>query len=430
VRARGAIGESEGLLRELAPRVLALVLRRFRDFPAAEDAVQEALLAAAQQWTRAGLPENPTGWLVQVASRRVTDALRAERARRRREDQVIAEADAEASADMELAGPERDDALQLLFMCCHPALTRTSAIALTLRAVGGLTTAEIANAFLVPEATMAQRISRAKERIQASGVPFQMPGKSERGARLGAVLHVLYLVFNEGYASSVGSELQRTDLAEETIRLARKVRISLPDDAEVAGLLAMMLLTDARRAARTGPQGELIPLDEQDRTKWDAAEIDEGSSLIALAMSKGAAGPYQVQAAIAALHDEAHRVEDTDWPQILALYDVLERMSDNPMVTLNRIIALAMVKGPEEGLKALETLDRDKRMGGHYRLDAVRAHLEERAGRREVALAHYRRAAEATTSLPERDYLLARAAKLNLSDPPSAGAAPGSGRPE
>jgi RNA polymerase sigma factor (sigma-70 family) len=428
VRPRGVSGESEGLLRELAPRVLAMVLRRFRDFPAAEDAVQEALVAASRQWPVAGVPANPTGWLVQVATRRMTDALRAEQARRRREDQVIAEADEQLLPDFELAGPEQDDALVLLFMCCHPALTRASAIALTLRAVGGLTTAEIANAFLVPEPTMAQRISRAKERIQASAIPFRMPSDAERGARLDAVLHVLYLVFNEGYASSVGPALQRADLSEEAIRLTRGVHASLPNDVKVAGLLALMLLTDARRAARCGPQGELITLDEQDRALWDAAEIAEGTALITAAMSRGAAGPYQIQAAIAALHDEAGRVEDTDWPQILALYEVLERMSANPMVTLNRIIAQAMVKGPAEGLRALESLDRDERLVGHYRLDAVRAHLEERAGLCEAALAHYRKAAEATTSLPERNYLLARAAAL--SGPPAAGGAPGSERPE
>jgi RNA polymerase sigma factor (sigma-70 family) len=400
------------LLRELAPRVLALVLRRFGNFPAAEDAVQEALAAAALQWPKSGAPENPTGWLAQVAARRMTDALRADRARREREERVIAEADDQVVPDFEAPPPDEDDTLLLLFMCCHPALTRPSAIALTLRAVGGLTTAEIAKAFFVPEATLAQRISRAKERIQASGIPFRMPTERERAERLASVLHVLYLVFNEGYAASSGEALQRSDLAHEAIRLARMTHAALPRDGEVAGLLALMLLTDARRAARAGPSGELIPLDEQDRARWDAAEIAEGTALVTQAIARGAVGPYQLQAAIAALHDEARRAVDADWPQILALYELLEKMSDNPMVTLNRIVALAMVKGPAEGLQQLAQLDRDPRLGGHYRIDAVRAHLQERAGLRAEAAATYRKAAEATTTIPERNYLFARAASL------------------
>ncbi|HEX7240432.1 MAG TPA: DUF6596 domain-containing protein, partial [Longimicrobiaceae bacterium] len=305
---------------------------------------------------------------------------------------------------------DADDTLALLFMCCHPALTPASAIALTLRAVGGLTTAEIARAFLVPEATMAQRISRAKASIKASGTSFDMPAPEERAGRLASVLHVLYLVFNEGYASSSGPELQRTDLSGEAIRLARVLRGLLPDDGEVAGLLALMLLTDARRAARTGPHGELIPLDEQDRTQWDRELIAEGIALVPDALSRGAVGPYGLQAAVAAVHDEAARAEDTDWPQILALYGVLERISDNPMVSLNRAVAAAMVQGPEAGLELLEPLD--AKLGGHHRLDAVRAHLYERAGDRERALAHYRAAAERTASIPERDYLTLRAARL------------------
>jgi predicted RNA polymerase sigma factor len=304
-------------------------------------------------------------------------------------------------------------------MCCHPALTPASAIALTLRAVGGLTTAQIASAFLVPEATMAQRISRAKQSIKSSGVPFSMPAGAERAARLGAVLHVLYLVFNEGYTSSAGPDLHRTDLSNEAIRLARAVHALLPDEAEVAGLLALMLLTDARRAARTGPAGELIPLDEQDRSLWDRRLIAEGVALVSDALARGPVGPYQLQAAVAAVHDEAPRAEDTDWPQILALYGVLERMSDNPMVSLNRAVAAAMVHGPAAGLALLEALDADPRLRGHHRLDAVRAHLHETAGDAERAVVHYRAAAERTASTPERNYLLVKAARLAAARPGS-----------
>jgi predicted RNA polymerase sigma factor len=307
---------------------------------------------------------------------------------------------------------DQDDTLILLFMCCHPALTRSSAIALTLRAVGGLTTAEIASAFLVPEATMAQRISRAKQRIKTSGVPFSMPGDSERAEQLGAVLHVLYLIFNEGYTTSSGPTLHRTDLSNEAIRLARAVHRLLPGDGEVSGLLALMLLTDARRLARTGTDGELIPLAEQDRTLWDRNAIAEGTALITSTLSRGLVGAYQLQAAIAALHDEAARAEETDWAQILALYGLLKRMSDNPMVTLNHAIAAAMVHGASAGLDLLKVLDDDERLAGHYRLDAVRAHLFEMAGDHPAAIKHYRAAAERTTSIPERNYLMTKAARL------------------
>ena len=405
----------ENLLRELAPRVLGAIVRRFRDFSAAEDAVQEALLAAATQWPVDGVPDNPRGWLIQVASRRMTDHLRTELARRRRETLVVSQAAPDeqlAPAPDEDTAIERDDTLVLLFMCCHPALTRSSAIALTLRAVGGLTTAEIANAFLVPEATMAQRISRAKHTIKTSGVGFQMPGRQDRAERLAAVLHVLYLIFNEGYASSSGDTLQRTELSSEAIRLTRAMHNRLPEDGEVAGLLALMLLTDARRQARTGPDGELIPLDKQDRTVWDRSAIAEGIALVSKTLSRGSVGPYQLQAAIAAVHDEAARAEDTDWPQILALYGLLKRMSDNPMVALNHAIAVSMVHGPRAGLELLQTLDSDARVAGHYRLDAVRAHLLEMAGDHQAAIARYHAAAERTASIPERDYLRSQAARL------------------
>ena len=377
--------------------------------------MQEALLAAALQWPSQGVPDNPRGWLIHVAARRMTDHVRAEIARRRREAVVVMQAPADEqivpAADSDLS-PERDDTLILLFMCCHPALTRPSAIALTLRAVGGLTTAEIANAFLVPEATMAQRISRAKQRIKTSGVAFRLPDEREREERLGAVLHVLYLIFSEGYASSIGDALQRSDLANEAIRLTHAVHNLLPRDGEVAGLLALMLLTDARRRARTGPDGELIPLDKQDRSLWDRGQIAEGVALISDTLSRGSVGAYQLQAAIAALHDEASRQEDTDWPQILALYGLLKRMSDNPMVDLNHAIATAMVDGPQAGLKLLEALDADERIAGHYRLDAVRAHLLELSGDRETAIRHYQAAASRTASLPERNYLTTQAARL------------------
>jgi RNA polymerase sigma factor (sigma-70 family) len=403
---------SEHLLRELAPQALGVVARRFRDFVAAEDAVQEAMIAAFTQWPREGIPDNPRGWLIQVASRRMTDRVRNEIARRERETAVAREVETMApSVDIE-SDMDPDDTLILLFMCCHPALTSSSAIALTLRAVGGLTTAEIANAFLVPEATMAQRISRAKQNIKASGVPFRLPSPRERVERLAAVLHVLYLIFNEGYASSVGAHLQRLDLAREAMRLGRCAKALLPDNAEVAGLLALMLLTDARRAARTGPHEDLIPLTKQDRNLWDRAEISEGIELLAAALSKGSVGMYQLQAAIAAVHDEAARVEDTDWPQILALYELLKRVSPSPMVTLNHAIAAAMVHGPSKGLELLRTLDADARLAGHYRLDAVRAHLLEMVGDRESASEHYRIAAGRTTSIPEQNYLISQAARL------------------
>jgi RNA polymerase sigma factor (sigma-70 family) len=400
---------SEHLLRELAPQVLGAVIRRFRDFADAEDAVQEALVAAALQWPREGLPDNPRAWLIQVASRRMTDHLRSELARRRRETAAAMQLD---QAENE---PEQDDTLILLFMCCHAALSPSSAIALTLRAVGGLSTAEIASAFLVPEATMAQRISRAKQSIKASGVPFRLPTNQERAQRLRAVLHVLYLIFNEGYTSSAGPQLQRSDLSREAIRLTREVHKLLPDDPEVAGLLALMLLTDARRAARTGPDGELIPLTTQDRALWDQKEISEGVVLLTATLSKGSVGAYQLQAAIAAVHDEAPHAEDTDWPQILALYDLLKRMSDNPMVMLNHAIAAAMVHGPSAGLELLDALDADGRLTGHHRLDAVRAHLLELAGDHQAAIEHYSIAAGRTTSLPERNYLITQAARLRES---------------
>jgi RNA polymerase sigma factor (sigma-70 family) len=407
---------TEHLLRDLAPQVLGAVMRRYRNFSAAEDAIQEALIAAATQWPSEGIPDNPRGWLLQVALRRMTDHVRSEISRRNRE--AIAADDFPIVVAPEMyAEPEidPDDTLVLLFMCCHPSLPPASAIALTLRAVGGLTTGEIAKAFLVPEPTMAQRISRAKQTVKASRVPFRMPDAEERAPRLSAVMHVLYLIFNEGYTTSSGEELHRTDLSNEAIRLTRTLQRLLPENGEVLGLLSLMLLTDARRAARTGTNGELIPLDEQDRGLWDREAIAEGAALVAAAFSKGMAGEYQLQAAVAALHDEAARPEDTDWPQILALYSVLMRMSDNPMVTMNHAIATAMVHGPAKGLELLKPLQSDERLSGNHRLDAVRAHLLERAGEREAAVELYRVAAAGTNSIPERNYLMLRAAQVNES---------------
>ncbi|GAA3116945.1 sigma factor-like helix-turn-helix DNA-binding protein [Streptomyces rameus] len=403
----------DDLLRTLAPQVVALLTRRCGDFAAAEDAVQEALLDAATQWPAQGVPRNPRGWLVQVASRRMTEHVRSEQARRRREELVAGQIPADRrSAPGADAGDEsaRDDTLTLLFLCCHPVLSPASAIALTLRSVGGLTTGQIARAFLVPEATMGQRISRAKQRIKASGVPLRMPDAAEWPARLDAVLHVLYLIFNEGYTSSTGPELRRVELSQEAIRLTRAVHTLLPDNAEVAGLLALMLLTEARGPARTGPDGELVPLAEQDRGRWDAAAIAEGVTLISAALPRGPVGPYQVQAAIAAVHDEAPTAAQTDWPQIVALYGVLARISDNPLITLNRAVATAMVDGPTAGLALLA--DPPPALVGHHRLYAVRAHLHELAGDRESAITDYRTAAHRTASLPERHFLSLRAARL------------------
>ncbi|MEU8272985.1 RNA polymerase sigma factor [Microbispora bryophytorum] len=408
----------DDLLRPLAPQVVGVLTRRFGDFDAAEDAVQEALLDALAQWPAEGVPDNPKGWLVQVAYRRMIEQVRSEQARRRREELVAARDPAghrtSPAADLAYEA-DGDDTLVMLFLSCHPALTPASAIALTLRAVGGLTTAEIGRAFMVPEATMAQRISRAKQRIRASGVPFGMPEPEERSARLASVLHVLYLIFNEGYTAGGGPGLHRVELSREAIRLARTLhgllRGSPHGDCEAAGLLALMLLTDARRPARTGPGGVPVPLAEQDRRLWDREAIAEGGALLTAALLRGAAGPYQIQAAIAAVHDEAATAEETDWPQILALYGLLERMSPNPMVSLNRAVAAAMVHGPPAGLALLEPLAAGP-LAGHHRLHTARAHLLEMAGDLSAAVEDYRAAASLTASLPERGYLTARAARL------------------
>ena len=415
----------EGLLRRLAPQVLGAVVRRYGNFDAAEDAVQEALVAAVSQWQRDGLPDNPRGWLITVAARRLTDLLRSEQARRQREGMLatwtLPESWVAPAADRGViaegtGAADQDDTLILLFLCCHPALSPASQIALTLRAVGGLTTAEIARAFLVPEPTMTRRITRAKQSIKNSRIPFRMPPAAERADRLGAVLHVLYLIFNEGYVSTSGPSLHRAELSAEAIRLTRVVHLLMPDDVEVTGLLALMVLTDARRPARTAPDGALIPMAEQDRTRWNSGDIAEGVALISGALPRGTPGPYQLQAAIAAIHDEAPTAEAADWPQIVALYELLMRLSDNPVVALNHAVAVAMVRGPDAGLALLDELATDARIAGDHRLDAVRAHLLELAGDPHGAQESYRVAAGRTTSLPVQRYLYARAARLSADD--------------
>ncbi|MFJ3435653.1 RNA polymerase sigma factor [Streptomyces cyaneofuscatus] len=403
----------EDLLRRHAPQVLGALVRRYGHFDPAEDAVQEALIAAAAQWPEDGVPENPRGWLIRVASRRLTDRLRSDEARRRREETVAALTPADAFVSPppgEGRAPSEDDTLTLLFLCCHPALTPAAQIALTLRAVGGLTTAEIARAHLVEEATMAQRISRAKRAVR--GAEFRRPEPEDRDRRLAAVLQVLYLIFNEGYTATAGPDLHRTDLAREAIRLTRAVRRLLPHEGRVTGLLALMVLTEARTPARTGPDGELIPLDEQDRALWDRTAIAEGTALAEKALAQGPAGDYQLQAAIAALHDEAGRAEDTDWPQILALYELLVHRTPDPAAALGRAVAVAMVHGPRAGLVEVDALAGAS--GGHYRLDAVRAHLLERAGDHAAARTAYLAAADGTLSEPEARYLRARADRIAL----------------
>ncbi len=407
----------EDLLRELTPQVLGALVRRHGRFDACEDAVQEALLAAATQWPVDGLPDNPRGWLIAVANRRLVDHIRSESARRRREDATAAAAPSDQflvpPADAPPVG-QRDDTLTLLFLCCHPALSAPSQIALTLRAVGGLTTAEIARAFLVPEATMAQRISRAKQRIRESGSQFAPPPEAERAERLQAVMQVLYLIFNEGYTASAGQRLLRGELTLEAVRLTRTIHVLLPGDGEVAGLLALMLLTEARRRARTRPDGSLVPLAEQDRSRWDQDLIREGVALVSDALSNTPLGPYQLQAAIAAVHDEAPTVDETDWKQVLALYELLEQVSPNPMVTLNRAVAVAMVHGPDAGLDLLAVLEQDPRMAKHHRLHAVRGHLFESAGVAPAAAESYRTAARLSSNAPERRYLYEKAAALRF----------------
>jgi RNA polymerase sigma factor (sigma-70 family) len=408
----------EGLLHDVAPRALGLVVHRFGHFDDAEDAVQEALVAAASAWPADGIPDNPLGWLVRVAARRMTDLYRNDEARRRREDLA-----ASWSSDQPDPASGRDDTLTLFFLCCHPSLPPASAVALALRAVGGLTTREIAAAFLVPEATMAQRISRAKRTITESGEPFALPEEGARAARLAQVLRVVYLVFNEGYATSHGAELERADLAAEAIRLGRLLHELLTDDAEVTGLLALMALTEARREARTTDTGALVPLSEQDRSRWDRSLVAEGTALTMRALDQGPMGEYAAQAAIAALHDGAPSHEETDWRRILSLYTVLEHRTDSPVVRLNRAVAVAMVDGPEPALALLDRLADSGALAGSHRVHAVRAHLFEMRGDLGAAKSEYVAAAARSANARERDYLTMKAAALDVVgvSPPSRG---------
>lgn len=407
-------GESalEDLLRTLAPQVLGVLVRRHGQFAECEDAVQEALLEAALQWPASSVPDNPRAWLLTIATRRLVDHWRRESARQAREERAAAlePAPSEDPSSNGDADGFAEDTLTLLFLCCHPALSAPSQLALTLRAVGGLTTAEIASAFLVPETTVGQRISRAKQSIRKAGAHFELPETGERKARLGVVLHVLYLIFNEGYAASSGPSMQREDLTREAIRLTRLLWGLLPGEHEVGGLLALMLLTDARRQARSLPDGMLVPLAEQDRGLWDSAQIAEGLELLSLVLGVGHPGPFQLQAAIAAVHAEAASAAQTDWRQILALYTVLEAMAPSPVVTLNRAVAVAMVEGPQAALELLDGLE--TALKDWHRLDAVRGHLLEMSGDRLGARACFLAAAKKTGSLQERQYLLVKAASL------------------
>jgi RNA polymerase sigma factor (sigma-70 family) len=405
------VADIEDLLRALAPQVLGALLRRHQALDLCEDAVQEALIAAAADWPGSGTPDNPRAWLITVANRRLIDEVRRETSRRQREDRLVfGSPPAELSffpGDQDVS--DRDDTLILLLLCCHPALTAPSQIALTLKAVGGLTTAEIASAFFVPESTMAQRVSRAKQRIREAGATFSMPPTDEIDGRLRAVLHVLYLIFNEGYTTSSGDQVHRADLTAEAIRLTRELHRVRCGDGEVAGLLALMLLTEARRPARVDAVGELVSLADQDRGRWDRDLIAEGAALVTSALAEGPVGAYQLQAAIAAVHCEAPSAEETDWAEVLALYGLLDHIAPNPMATVNRALAVAMVHGPGAGLDLLASLDGDERVARHHRLHAMRGHLLEMAGSPGEARGAFEEAARRTTSAPEKRYLLRRA---------------------
>ncbi len=407
----------EQLWRDCAPRVLAALARRYGDFDTAEDALQEALLAAARQWPAEGVPGDPTAWLITAASRRLVDLWRADRARAERERLVASRTPPEHSVAPAADSPGAsatavDDSVVLLLLCCHPALPQPAQVALTLRAVGGLSTAQIARAFLVPEPTMAQRISRAKARLRQVGARFTAPPAHELPGRVAAVAQVLYLIFTEGHTSTAGAGLYDVSLTAEAIRLTRQLHAQLPAAGEISGLLALMLLTDARRAARISADGALVPLAEQDRALWDRAQLREGMELIEAALPAGPVGPYQLQAAIAAVHAEAARAEDTDWLQIDTLYRMLAGLAPGPVVTLNHAVAVAMLEGPAAGLRMLDPLLRDQRLRRHHRLHAVRAHLLELDGRCGQAQASYATAARLATSIPEQRYLNAAAARL------------------
>jgi RNA polymerase sigma factor (sigma-70 family) len=397
--------ELEHLLRTEAPQVLGALVRRFGHFDIAEDAVQDALLAAAQQWPSSGIPDHPRGWLIRVGYRRMVDQLRADQARQRREYEL-----ANQPAPVSPEEADADDSLMLLFLCCHPVLSPLSQVALTLRAVGGLTTTEIAHAYGMTEVAMGQRISRAKQQISSVGGRFVLPSAEDRDDRLAAVLQVLYLIFNEGYAATAGDQLHRVDLTHEAIRLTRMLHRVLPEEPEVSGLLALMLLTDARRPARTDVAGDLITMEHQDRSRWDSALTAEGTALITDAMRRRQVGPYQLQAAIAAVHNGAPSYSETDWQQIATLYAWLERLTPTPPIRLSRVVAVAMAYGPRRGLALLDTLPDDRLTRQRER--AVRAHLLEMDGDNQHAIALYREAAALTRNLAERRYLEQRAEVL------------------
>ena len=394
------------ILREVAPAVLRALIRRYHDFDSCEDAVQEALIVAYQEWPNGRIPDNPYGWMLTVASRRLIEIWRNDSSRRRREEALAAGAAAQGTSVSDV-----DDTLELLFLCCHPALNTSAQVALTLRALGGLTTSEIATAFLVPEATMGQRISRAKQRIRVDGSRFEASPEAHL-ERMPAVLHVLYLIFAEGHTASSGDQIHRVDLTREAIRLARQLSRLLPNDGEVTGLLALMLLTEARSAARSPDGSSLIPLADQNRSLWDTPAIAEATALLAQALSRARLGPYQVQAAIAAIHDHAADAQDTDWDEILELYDLLMVLAPGPAVALNRIVAVAMTRGPESGLRGLVSVEDEFELTDMHRLNAVRAHLQEMAGDLHAAQESYRAAARRTSSRPEQRYLLAKARGL------------------
>lgn len=401
----------EDLLRTEAPQVLGALVRRFGHFDIAEEATQDALLAASQQWHRDTIPDQPRSWLIRVAYRRMVDALRAESADRRREEQYVA---SEPYASSSNAAPaDHDDSLNLLLLCCHPALSSASRTALTLRAVGGLTTAEIAHAYGVTEQTMAVRISRAKQQIRKSGARFEFLVDDDFPSRLSAVMRVLYLIFNEGYTVTAGTELTRTDLTREAIRLTRLLHALVPDDPEPTGLLALMLLIDSRRATRSDADGELIPLADQDRSRWDQEPIREGSDLIRAVWSRGNVGTYQLQAAIAAVHASAPIAEQTDWVQIAALYLALEQVEPTGLVMLARVVAVAHAFGHARATALLEELDREHGLLQHpltrHRAHAIRAHLREAEGDPTAAREDFLAAADMTTNEPESRYLSRKA---------------------
>jgi predicted RNA polymerase sigma factor len=399
----------EDLLRELAPQVLGALVRRHGNLARCEDAVQDAVVAAHAAWSADGLPREPRAWLRTVATRRLVDDVRATAARERREAAVAQHTRLFApAADV----PERgDDGLALLVLCCHPALSAASQLALTLRAVTGLSTAAVARALLVPEATAGQRISRAKATLRAAGGRFTLPDPAELAARLPVVHQVLYLMFNEGWSASEGDELLRPELTTEALRLARLLHGYLPSSGETTGLLALMLLQDSRRAARTDAGGALVPLAEQDRSRWDQSAVAEGAALVVEALTAGPAGSYALQAAIAAVHAQAPSSERTDWAQVVGLYDALHRLAPNPVVELNRAVAVGMAHGPAAGLAALATLTGGP-LAGHHRLAAVQAHLLEASGDEAAAAEGYRTAARLATNAREQRFLALRASRL------------------